>query len=101
MSATRLYCLTEEDLKGAATKRTCAPTSLWMTRQPSQRANTEPLAHACGLTALVLVSPQMLHVNRTCSEITVAPLQTPNEQLLQVQLLCQQPHLACPPFAQR
>ena len=39
-----------------------------MTRQPSQRANTEPLAHACGLTALVLVSPQMLQVNRTCSE---------------------------------
>lgn len=60
------------DLRSTATKRTCAPTSLWMTRQPSQRANTEPLAHACGLTALVLVSPHMLQVNRTCSEQTSA-----------------------------
>ncbi len=47
--------------------RAAAPMSLWMTRQPSQRANTEPLAHACGLTALVLTSPHKLHVNCTCS----------------------------------
>ena len=39
--------------------------SLWITWQPSQRAKTEPLAQACGLTALVLTSPHRLHVKRT------------------------------------
>ncbi len=41
--------------------------SLWMTLQPSQRANTDPVAQTCGLTSLVLTVPQRLHVYWTCS----------------------------------
>lgn len=43
----------------------CAPISLCLTWQPEHSAKTVPLAHACGLTRFVVVSPHKLHVNFT------------------------------------
>ena len=42
--------------------------SLCLTWQPEHSANTVPLAQACGLTRLMVVSPHKLHVNFTCGQ---------------------------------
>lgn len=56
--------ITEPDISWKSSKLSV---SLCITWQPSQRPKTVPVAHACGLTAFMLVVPQRLHVYLTCT----------------------------------